>query len=78
MAGAALLYALLFSTSFYVAWMFAATCLIVVVTAAIMLRHDLRTYVTRNLRPIGILAAVAVGGFLVGLIPFRIIYGPCC
>ncbi|MGC2776673.1 MAG: hypothetical protein WA418_13690, partial [Bradyrhizobium sp.] len=75
-AAAALLFALLFATAYYVAWLFALTLLIAACAAAILLRRDVVAFTRAHRKPIAIMLAVAGAAFAVGLVPFALIYGP--
>lgn len=69
------LYALLFATSFYTAWLLAFCVLIGLVHAAIGFRADPRV-LARNRGAFIAYAGAAAVGFAVGIIPFMVIYLP--
>lgn len=73
---ASLLFGLLFATSYYVAWLFLLTAVIAACAGGIMRRDELvaaaRTYRRQALAVLG----AAMAGFLVGVIPFALIYAP--
>ncbi len=75
-ATASALFALLFATNYNTAWLFAFTCLIAAMWVGIKLRDDIGPFLLLNRRPIVILTWVAGAGFLIGLIPFALVYGP--
>lgn len=73
---AAALFALLFSTGYCTAWMFAFTAAIVLCAAAVLLRQQVIAAGRTYYRPLALLTATAIFGFAVGLIPFAFIYAP--
>ena len=73
---AAAFLALLFSTGYYTAWMFAFTAAIAICAAAVLLRQDVIAAVRTYYRPFALLAATAMFGFGLGLIPLVLIYAP--
>jgi hypothetical protein len=73
---AGILFGLLFATGYYTAWMFALTLLIALCTAAVMLRRCLVAAAKDHRKPAIELIAIGAGGFVIGLIPFGLIYSP--
>lgn len=73
---ASLLYALLFSTGFYVAWMFALTVLIATLYAGLQFRPQAVPFVKAHATAILALSGTAALCFAIGLIPFYVIYTP--
>jgi hypothetical protein len=73
---ASLLYALLFSTCFYVAWMFGLTVLIAALYAGLRFWHRVVPFLKTDVRTILALCATSAFCFSIGLIPFYVIYGP--
>ena len=73
---AGLLYGLLFSTSFYVAWLFALTLLFGLGTIALMRRRETVALLRQQAGPCGALAAAATAGFAIGIVPLLMIYLP--
>ena len=71
---AGLLYGLLFPTGFYVAWFFGIGLLIFVPIFIIISWRAVRTWFAADPIRIGILAFTFIDGFVVGLIPFALIY----
>jgi hypothetical protein len=75
-ATAAALYALLFSTDVYTAWMFGFTLLIAACTMGVLHGRSLMAAVRIHSRPATILIGTATVVFLIAFIPFVIIYVP--
>ncbi|WP_322518175.1 hypothetical protein SR870_11950 [Rhodopseudomonas palustris] len=74
---AGLLYALLFSSAYYVAWLFALTLLIAAICAGVIaLRRGAIAIDRRGGVALAGLSAVAAAGFVIGLSSFVYIYGP--
>lgn len=73
---AGLLYGLLFSTSFYVAWLFALTVLFGMSVVAIMHWRGAAAVLRQHPGACGAMAAAAVTGFVAGAVPLLIIYLP--
>jgi hypothetical protein len=73
---AAALYALLFSTDVYAAWMFGLTLLIAGGIVMLILRGKLAGFARDNMRPLASLFAPATAAFLIAFIPFLSIYLP--
>jgi hypothetical protein len=74
---AALLFALLFSTAFYIAWLFAVTLLIAGACAAWPIyRRSSGAISGAIISSLALLLISAVAGFAAGLIPFVYIYAP--
>ena len=73
---ASLLFGLLFATSYYVAWLFLLTVAIAVCAAGIMRRNELAAAARIYRRPALALLGAALAGFVVGVIPFALIYAP--
>lgn len=73
---ASALYALLFSTDVYAAWMFGLTLLIAGGIVVLILRGKLAGFARDNVRPLTALLAPAAAAFLIGFIPFLLIYVP--
>jgi hypothetical protein len=73
---ASLLYALLFSTCFYVAWMFALTVLIAALYAGLQFRLEVIPFMKAQTRAILAFSGTAALCFAIGLLPFCAIYGP--
>ena len=71
---AGLLYGLLFSTGFYVAWFFGIGLLIFVPIFIIISWRAVRTWFAADPIRIGLLGFTFIDGFVVGLIPFALIY----
>ena len=70
------LFGLLFATSYYVAWLFLLTVAIAVCAAGIMRRNELAAAARIYRRPALALLGAALAGFVVGVIPFALIYAP--
>jgi hypothetical protein len=75
-AAAAALYALLFATDVYSAWMFGVTILIAGCVGGCLRWRDLVALAYDNHRPLLILGATAALSFAVAFIPFLLIYLP--
>jgi hypothetical protein len=75
-AAAAFAFALLFSTTFYLAWFVAITVTIAAGTACIVARRQIGPWIRENARPIGMVLASGAVGFAVGIVPFFWIYLP--
>ena len=77
-AAAGLLFALLFGTAYYVAWMFALTLLIagLCIGARYVIGGGRIRIERAALRPLARLLLAMAAGFAVGLVPFVHIYGP--
>jgi hypothetical protein len=75
-AVAALLYALLFSTSYYTAWNAGVVTFMGAIPAIVLLRKTLTPFLSVYRRPLFLVMASAFVAFAIGLIPFAIIYGP--
>jgi hypothetical protein len=73
---AAALYALLFSTDVYAAWMFGLTLIIAGGIVVLILRGRLVSLVRDNMRPLAVVLAPAAAAFLIAFIPFLLIYLP--
>ncbi|MFC0242450.1 hypothetical protein [Rhodopseudomonas telluris] len=71
-----LLYGLLFSTSFYVAWLFAITVAIAIGTLIVLLPAPCLAFVRTNVGALARLCVPALLGLIVGLIPVWLIYQP--
>lgn len=75
-AVAAALFALLFATGFYVAWLFSLTAIIALCVVGIILRGDLIVMAREYRKPATKIVIAATLGFVVGLIPLALIYAP--
>lgn len=75
-AAAALLYAFLFSTGYYIAWGAGVVALMGAIPAIVLLRKELVPFWSLYRRPLLLLVSLAFVAFAIGLIPFAIIYGP--
>src|SRR6516225_6376142 len=73
---AGLLYGLLFSTGYYVAWLFGLALLIFTPIFVFLSWRAVRTWFLTDPTRIGVLALVFLDGFVIGIIPFALIYGP--
>ncbi|WP_198164467.1 hypothetical protein [Rhodoplanes sp. Z2-YC6860] len=73
---ASALYALLFASDVYIAWMSGLTLLIVGVVVALALRGRLVIFLRENMRPLAALLATAGAAFAIAFIPFLLIYMP--
>lgn len=73
---AAALYALLFASDVYMAWMFGLTLLIVGGVVALALRGTLIKFLRENMRPLAALLVPAGAVFAIAFIPFLLIYLP--
>ena len=73
---AAALFALLFSTGYYTAWMFAVTAEIALCAAAVLLRQHVIAAGRTYYRPLALVTATAAFGFAFGLTPLVLIYAP--
>ena len=73
---AGLLYGLLFSTGYYVAWLFGLALLIFTPIFVFLSWRAVRTWFLTDPTRIGVLALVFLDGFVIGIIPFGLIYGP--
>jgi hypothetical protein len=71
-----LLFGLLFSTAYYIAWLFAFTLLVAGCAATVLLRRDIITVAGSQSKILARLAGTGVLAFAVGLIPFALIYLP--
>jgi hypothetical protein len=71
-----LLYGLLFSTSFYVAWLFAITLVIAIATLIVLLPQQCLAFVRGHVVALGRLCLPALLGLIAGLIPVWLIYQP--
>jgi hypothetical protein len=76
LAAAALLYALLFSTSYYTAWNAGVVACMGSILPIVLLRKTIASFLSLYRRPFLLVMASAFIGFAIGLIPFAIIYGP--
>lgn len=74
--GAAIFLALLFATSFYTAWLFALTAIIAAAVFFALRMRLVTGYIHKNARAVAILGGTALAAFLVGSIPFALIYFP--
>ena len=72
----ALLYALLFSTSFYTAWLFGLTIMIAGAAAALMSPRQFAEVLSANRRPVSTIVGVGAVAFAIGLVPLAAIYAP--
>lgn len=75
-ASAAVLFGLLFSTAYSIAWLFAFTLLIALCIVAIMFHRELLVAARQYFRPGRSVIGAAAFGFAVGIIPLIIIYFP--
>jgi hypothetical protein len=75
-AGASLLYGLLFSTCFYMAWMFALTLLIAALYTGLTFRRETASLVRVHAKDIFVLFGTAAACFVIGLVPLYVIYAP--
>jgi hypothetical protein len=73
---ASALYALLFSTDVYTAWMFGFTLLVAAATVAVTWRENLPVFMRKHGRAIAVIVTAAVVAFLIALVPFILIYVP--
>jgi hypothetical protein len=73
---AGFLYGLLFSTAFYMAWFFGLALLIFTPIFVFQAWHTVRTWFLTDPIRIGAIAIVFLDGFVIGIIPFGLIYGP--
>lgn len=73
-AGAATLFALLFSTSFYTAWLFALTAVIAACAFVALRTRLVVAFVEKQRTAATILGGAAVAAFMLGLAPFALIY----
>jgi len=71
-----LMFGLLFSTLFYVAWLFVFTALFGLAAVAIMRGRAIVVLIRHHARPCGALLAAATLGFAVGIAPLVLIYLP--
>ncbi|ABD07927.1 conserved hypothetical protein [Rhodopseudomonas palustris HaA2] len=71
-----LLFGLLFSTLFYIAWLFVFTALFALSAVAVMRGRAMVSMVWTNIRPCSALLAAAAIGFAVGIVPLLMIYLP--
>jgi hypothetical protein len=71
-----LLYGLLFSTGFYMSWFFGLGLLIFTSIFTILSWHATRSWLVANLIQLGVLGLVFIDSFVVGLVPFAMIYIP--
>lgn len=76
LAAGSLLFGLLFATSFYTAWLFALTCIIAVIVLVCSAWREVTQILLADAKPIGIMFGVSFAAFVIGLIPFAIIYAP--
>lgn len=71
---ASALYGLLFSTGYYIAWMFGLTVLIASLYLGLTLRQRILPWMAANRVPAGIFLGAALAGFAAALIPFFVIH----
>lgn len=70
------LFAMLFATSYYVAWLLAFTVLIALVYTAIKFRDETRDFLQTKWRNLLPYFGAAIIGFAAAIVPFLQIYGP--
>jgi hypothetical protein len=75
-AGAAMLFALLFATSFYTAWLFALTVIIAACAFVALRTRMVVAYLEKHRKAAAILGGAAVAAFMLGLVPFALMYLP--
>ena len=73
---AGFLYGLLFSTGFYMAWFFGLSLLIFTPIFTFVSWHAVRAWFVAGPARIGVLGLAFVDGFVIGLVPFILIYIP--
>ena len=75
-SSAGFLYGLLFSTGFYMAWFFGLGLLIFAPVFTFVSWHAVREWFVAGRARIGVLVLAFVDGFVIGLVPFILIYIP--